>query len=100
MPIFKKTSFKATRKVPKRQPDAGSVNPAQLTNDKAALDPNLDFSQTPLKLNLGGQCMLFQNGEWVSQDGKDITQLPKIPYDEINNKYARALCKFCTKLLK
>ena len=44
--------------------------------------------------------MLFQNGEWVAQDGKDITQLPKIPYDEINNKYARALCKFCTKLLK
>lgn len=68
MPLFK-PSFKANRKVPKRRADAGSTNPSQLT-DKAALDPNLDFSNTPLKLKLGGQNMVFQNGAWVPQDGE------------------------------
>jgi len=68
MPLFGKASFKASRKVPKRKADAGSTDPSQLT-DKSALDPNLDFSQIPLKLSLGGQKMIFQNGVWVPSDG-------------------------------
>ena len=69
MPLFGKPGFKAGRKVPKRRPDAGSTNAGQL-NDKEALDPNLDFSSTPLRLSLGGQSLLFQNGAWVTSDGK------------------------------
>ena len=68
MPLFGKPSFKASRKVPRRRADAGSTNPSQLTDDKVALDPNLNFSQTPLKLSLGGQCMVFQNGQWLAHD--------------------------------
>lgn len=71
MPLFGKPSFKAARKVPKRKADAGSTNPSQLT-DKAALDPNLDFSQSPLNLKIGGQNLIFQNGNWTTQDGKYI----------------------------
>ncbi|XP_066927885.1 protein chibby homolog 1-like [Clytia hemisphaerica] len=67
MPLFGKASFKASRKVPKRKADAGSTDPSQLS-DKSALDPNLDFSQTPLKLSLGGQKMIFQNGVWIATD--------------------------------
>ena len=69
MPLFGKASFKAARKVPKRKADAGSTDPNQLITDKSALDPNLDFSQTPLKLSLGGQKMIFQNGIWIATDG-------------------------------
>jgi len=72
MPLFGKASFKANRKIPRRRADAGSADPTQITTDKQALDPNLDFSTTPLKLNLGGQSMLFQNGNWVPQD--DMSQ--------------------------
>ena len=67
MPLFGKSSFKASRRVPKRRADAGSANPAQLT-DKESLDPNLDFSQVPLQLSLGGQKMIFQNGSWISHE--------------------------------
>ena len=70
MPLFGKASFKASRKVPKRKADAGSTDQGQLITDKASLDPNLDFSQTPLKLSLGGQKMIFQNGVWVATDGR------------------------------
>lgn len=69
MPLFGKASFKAARKVPKRKADAGATDPSQLITDKTALDPNLDFSQTPLKLSLGGQKMIFQNGIWLATDG-------------------------------
>ena len=96
MPLFGKPSFKAARKVPKRRADAGSTNPSQLT-DKAALDPNLDFSQTPLQLSLGGQSMIFQNGNWVAQDGKSIISITGVKYHyytELNLIYFRifSLC--------
>ncbi|XP_065659198.1 protein chibby homolog 1 isoform X2 [Hydra vulgaris] len=74
MPLFGKPSFKASRKVPKRRADAGSSNTIQLS-DKDTLDPNLDFSQIPLQLSLGGRKMMFQNGSWISRDAGSESSL-------------------------
>nr|XP_047144171.1 uncharacterized protein LOC100208341 isoform X2 [Hydra vulgaris] len=74
MPLFGKPSFKASRKVPKRRADAGSSNTIQLA-DKDTLDPNLDFSQIPLQLSLGGRKMMFQNGSWISRDAGSESSL-------------------------
>lgn len=89
MPLFGKPSFKAARKVPRRRADAGSTNPSQLTDDKVALDPNLNFAQTPLKLSLGGQSMVFQNGQWIATD--DVTGVQTFDASEESNALKKKL---------
>lgn len=68
MPLFKKPSFKASRKIPDRRIDAGATN-TQLV-DRQSLNPGIDFEQSPVEISLGGRMFVFQDGQWLC-NGKD-----------------------------
>ena len=67
MPLFKKPSFKASRKIPERRVDAGATNTQLL--DRQSLDPGVDYDQNPVELVLGGRNFVFTDGEWLCKGG-------------------------------
>eukprot|EP00794_Sanderia_malayensis_P009271 gene9271-10249_t len=69
MPLFRKPSFKANRKIPDRRADAGATN-TQLV-DRQSLNPSLDFEQNPVDLAIGDKRYVFQEGQWLSKDGDE-----------------------------
>jgi len=69
MPLFKKPSFKANRKIPDRRVDAGATNTQLL--DRQSLDPGVDYDENPLELRLGGRNFTFSEGQWICEDGED-----------------------------
>ena len=65
MPLFKKPSFKANRKIPDRRVDAGATNTQLL--DRQSLDPGVDYDENPLELRLGGRNFTFSEGQWICE---------------------------------
>ena len=65
MPLFKKPSFKANRKIPDRRIDAGATNTQLL--DRQSLDPGVDYDENPVGLRLGEKNFIFSEGQWVCE---------------------------------
>ena len=65
MPLFKRPSFKAGRKIPERRVDAGATNTQLL--DRQSLDPGVNYDENPVALRLGDKNFVFSDGDWVCE---------------------------------
>lgn len=64
MPLFRKPSFKANRKIPERRNTSATNTPLL---DRQSLDPGVDYDENPVGIRLGEKNFVFSDGQWMCE---------------------------------
>ncbi|XP_065898512.1 protein chibby homolog 1-like [Dysidea avara] len=71
MPLFSRSSFRSTKKPPKRK-SSSLTNVSALSESTYSLQ-DLQLESGPVNLKLGGQELVFEKGEWLIDGPKGTT---------------------------
>ena len=63
MPLFSRSSFKSTKKPPRRK--SSSLNNVSTLTESTYSLQDLQLESGPVTLKLGGQELVFEKGEWL-----------------------------------
>ena len=63
MPLFSRSSFKSTKKPPRRK--SSSLNNVSTLTESTYSLQDLQIESGPVTMKLGGQELVFEKGEWL-----------------------------------
>lgn len=63
MPLFSRSSFRSTKKPPRRK--SSSLNNVSALSESTYSLQDLQLQSGPVTLKLGGQELVFEKGEWL-----------------------------------